>query len=166
MSTYERRINVLEELKKARKPLSASFLAEQFGVSRQIIVGDIALLRAEENEIISTNRGYVLKKDDGHSKKIKVSHGKDQIREELNTIVDYGGRVVDVIVDHPTYGEIKVDLNISNRLDVEMFISEMDQNNIPLSVLTNNEHSHTIEAESDENLDYIVKRLEELGIIR
>ena len=166
MSTHERRKNILRELKNAKKPLSASFLAEQFGVSRQIIVGDIALLRAEDNSIISTNRGYVLKRDDGHSKKIMVRHGKDQIREELNTIVDYGGKVIDVIVDHPTYGEIKVDLNISNRLDVEKFISEMDNNNIPLSVLTNNEHLHTIEAESNENLEYIVMKLKEIGIIK
>lgn len=166
MSTHERRIKVLKELQNAKKPLSASFLAEQFGVSRQIIVGDIALLRAEDNEIISTNRGYVLKKEEGHVKRIKVNHGKDKIREELNTIVDYGGKVLDVMVEHPTYGEIKVELNISNRLDVEKFISEMDKNNIPLSVLTHNEHSHMIEAESDENLDYIVEKLREAGITK
>ena len=166
MSTYERRENVLEELKKSRKPLSASFLADKFGVSRQIIVGDIALLRAEDNEIISTNRGYILKREDGYTKKITVKHSKEQMREELNTIVDYGGKVLDVIVNHPKYGEIKVDLAISNRLDVENFMSDMGSNNIPLSALTNDEHIHTIEAESSENLDYIVGKLREAGILK
>lgn len=166
MSTNERRESILKELNNAKKPLSASFLAKQFGVSRQVIVGDIALLRALNNDIVSTNRGYLLKKNDSLSKKIMVNHGKDQIRDELNIIVDCGGKLVDVIVDHPIYGEIRVDINISNRLDVEKFISEMGNNNIPLSILTNNEHAHTIEAESSENLDYIVMRLKEKGIIK
>ncbi len=164
MSTYERRKKVLERLKGAAKPLSASFLAKEFGVSRQVIVGDIALLRAEENEIISTNKGYILNKNMAFTRKIRVIHDKSKMQEELNTIVDCGGKILDVIVDHPTYGEIKVDLNISNRLDVEKLMLEMDKNNIPLSVLTNNEHTHTLEAEKPETLDYIERKLKEIGI--
>ena len=167
MSTQDRRKKILNELEKSEKPVSASFLAKKFGVSRQIIVGDVALLRAENSEIISTNRGYVLEKKRKCINKVEVSHGKEQIREELYTIVDFGGKVLDVIVNHPIYGEIKVDLKLTNRLDVDRFISELgDKKNIPLSVLTDDVHIHTIETESIENFNYIEKKLEEIGILK
>lgn len=167
MSTTDRRRKILKELENSEKPISASFLAKKFGVSRQIIVGDVALLRAENSEIISTNRGYVLNKKSNLINKLCVSHGKEQIKEELYTIVDYGGKVLDVIVNHPIYGEIKVDLHLSNRLEVDNFMSEIfDKENIPLSVLTNDEHIHTIETDSIENFIYIEKKLEEIGIIK
>ncbi|CAK7014944.1 MAG: putative transcription repressor NiaR [Peptostreptococcus russellii] len=167
MSTKDRRKKILEKLKQADKPLSASLLAEYFGVSRQIIVGDIALLRAEDIEIISTNRGYILNQSSQHIRVINVSHDEKSMRDELNTIVDYGGKALDVIVNHPIYGEIRVDLNVSNRLDVEKFISDINnQDNVPLSVLTKDKHSHTIEANSEENLDLIEEKLKELNIIK
>lgn len=167
MSTKDRRKKILEKLEETKKPLSASLLAEYFGVSRQIIVGDIALLRAEDISIISTNRGYLLNQEVGHIRIINVSHDESGMRDELNTIVDYGGKVLDVIVNHPIYGEIRVDLNISNRLDVENFISDINnQENIPLSVLTNDKHSHSIESKSEENLDYIEEKLRDLDIIK
>ncbi|MEG0249262.1 MAG: transcription repressor NadR [Peptostreptococcus sp.] len=167
MSTKDRRKKILEKLEEANSPLSASLLAKDFGVSRQIIVGDIALLRAEDIGIISTNRGYILNQASEYTRVINVSHDEKGMRDELNAIVDYGGRVLDVIVNHPIYGEIRVDLNISNRLDVEKFISDIkNQDNVPLSVLTKDKHSHTIEAKSEENLDFIERKLKELDIIK
>ena len=46
MDTAARRAAISETLRTAEKPVSASALARRYQVSRQIIVGDIALLRA------------------------------------------------------------------------------------------------------------------------
>ena len=59
-NAMERREAVLERLRAAQAPVSAAALARQFSVSRQIIVGDVALLRAAGADITATPRGYVL----------------------------------------------------------------------------------------------------------
>ena len=55
-----RRIELMNRLKQENRPLSGAELAKEFGVSRQVIVQDIALLRATNRNILSTNKGYVL----------------------------------------------------------------------------------------------------------
>ena len=55
-----RRQAVNQVLEEAGGPVSATALAKQFSVSRQIIVGDVALLRAAGEESLATPRGYVL----------------------------------------------------------------------------------------------------------
>ena len=103
----DRRDRIVEEIRKSGKPLSASALAAMLHVSRQIIVGDVALLRARGIGIIATPRGYVLEEQTHPcEKKIAVMHGRERLQEELYTIVDYGCTVVDVIVEHPLYGEL------------------------------------------------------------
>ncbi|WP_180946864.1 transcription repressor NadR [Peptostreptococcus faecalis] len=172
MSTSNRRDEILEILKSEEKPISAKKLADIFGVSRQIIVGDIALIRASEVNIISTNRGYLLDKSDKKiekgifSRKFKVKHSANETKEELYLIVDAGCRVVDVRVEHKIYGEIGGALNISNRREVDQFISSLDNiHNIPLSSLTNSEHFHLVESTSKENLDYAEEMLKKRGFL-
>lgn len=165
MYSEGRRVDIIKILNESNKPVSASYLGKTLGVSRQIIVGDIALLRAQNNEIISTNRGYILKKYDGHKKYkeiFRVKHDSSRTMEELNIIVDAGAKVLDVIIEHDIYGCIKADLNLSSRREVEIFIDKLNQGDSrSLSFLTNQEHYHTVEADSKEIIEFIENRLRE-----
>ena len=110
MDTENRRYQILKLLENQHKPVSGTVLSKLFGVSRQVIVQDIALLRAENKEILSTNKGYVLFKpveEDGSKKRVfRVTHSMENMEDELNCIVDNGGYVLDVLVDHDLYGQI------------------------------------------------------------
>ena len=59
--TKNRKQALLQLLKEAPKALNGQSLAEHFHVTRQVIVQDIAILRADGAPILSTNRGYVYK---------------------------------------------------------------------------------------------------------
>ena len=126
-----RRMNILEILNNRTTPVSGTELAGKLGVSRQVIVQDIALLRADNKEIMSTYKGYILHSPDKDSREymrvLRVNHGTEDTLDELQTIVDYGGRVLDVSVEHGLYGHITVDLIINNRLDASEFVAQMEQ---------------------------------------
>lgn len=123
MHSDERRKAIADVLHAADAPVSASALAEKFSVSRQIIVGDIALLRSSGEEILATPRGYVTPKEArGILHRVAVKHTPQEMEAELNTIVDNGCTVIDVIVDHPIYGQLTGPLQISNRYEVSQFI--------------------------------------------
>jgi len=160
-----RRKDILKILSDAINPISGEKLASKFNVTRQVIVQDIAILRAEHNDIISTNRGYYLNED--KTKRIfKVKHKDQDIRKELYSIVDLGGTVKDVIVNHKVYGDIKKDLNVSSRRDVDIFIDKMkSENSKPLDILTGGIHFHTVIADNIEIIDEIELRLQELGFL-
>ena len=123
MSGEERRTSILNIICNSKTPISGGKLSKELNVSRQIIVSDIALLRASGYDIISTNRGYVINNPSGISSIIKVNHTDEQIEDELNTIVDLGGTVVDVFVNHKVYGLISANLNIRSRRNVMEFIN-------------------------------------------
>ena len=125
-------------LQRAKQPVSATALAAQFSVSRQIIVGDIALLRAAGADISATPRGYViLRETGGLVRQVAVQHDAAGMGEELNAMVDQGCTVLDVIVDHPIYGQLTGPLQLSNRYDVGQFLSRCAQSDArPLSELT------------------------------
>ena len=161
----DRKQAIIEEIQKSDKPVSASKLAKHFGVSRQIIVGDIALLRAAGTQIIATPRGYLLE-DKPHplEKKIAVSHSNDQLAEELYTIIDLGGMVVDVIVEHPIYGELVGNLHLASRYDVDQFLKKVETAT-PLSQLTSGVHLHTIRYPSQEVIQRIGNALKDKGIL-
>lgn len=170
METENRRQQILNLLENQHKPVSGTVLSRLFGVSRQVIVQDIALLRAENKNILSTNKGYVLFKQVDSNESMRrvvcVKHNLAQMEEELNCIVDNGGHVIDVSVEHDLYGQISADLIIHNRADVEEFVEKMkDSNSKPLNVLTDELHYHTIGATSAEILDRIEKKLAEKGIL-
>ena len=102
MDAQERRQVIAQKLECADRPVSAAALARECSVSRQIIVGDVALLRAGGMDIDATPRGYVLPRPSaGLTRTLACRHGADQMEAELNAIVDQGCTVVDVMVGHP-----------------------------------------------------------------
>ena len=170
MDTENRRYQILKLLENQHKPVSGTVLSKLFGVSRQVIVQDVALLRAENKDIISTNKGYVLHKDsndlENERRVFRVKHDLENMQEELNCIVDNGGYILDVSVDHDLYGQISADLIIHNRADVAEFVEKMESSKSkPLKVLTDEIHYHTVEAKSVEILDRIERKLIELGML-
>ncbi len=170
MDARDRRQQILEQLKKASKPISATALAQTFHVSRQLIVGDIALLRASGTEIEATARGYQLPgrqtAPQTFRRMIACRHESDQTQEELYAIVDQGCTVLDVIVEHPIYGQLIGTLQLSSRYDVDQFLIRSQQAEArPLSFLTEGIHLHTITCPSPEAADRVCKALKELGIL-
>ena len=126
--TKNRKETLLQLLKEAPKPLNGQSLAEHFHVTRQIIVQDIAVLRADGAPILSTNRGYIYKENKANSfvhKLFKVKHKEEDMGQELLAIVDNGGRVQNILIDHPVYGEIETLLKLSCRRDVEHFLNQV-----------------------------------------
>lgn len=169
MDGEARRKAILKQLKNSDKPISATALANDFHVSRQIIVGDIALLRAKNTEIIATNRGYILSKSEGNGNMItviKCIHRNADLYDELCSIVDAGGRVLDIYIEHNIYGRISVPLNIRNRADAQQFMEKMmDNRQKPLEDLTDGVHYHTIETDNEIGVLRIQKSLNDKGYL-
>lgn len=161
----DRKAAIIEAIRTSETPVSASALARKLHVSRQIIVGDIALIRASGTQIIATPRGYVWERSNaGSERKIAVMHAPQQMREELYTIVDQGAEVVDVIVEHPTYGQMVGQLQLSSRYDVDQFIDRM-QGNEPLSQLTHGVHLHTIRCRDAAVFERVENALRKKGLL-
>lgn len=125
MSGEKRRENLLKILQESHKPVSGTKLAEKFQVSRQVVVQDIALLRASNHDIVSTHKGYVLKDKDHISRVFKVKHSEEKMLDELNLIVDCGGKVEDVFVYHKLYNVVRVPMNIKSRMDAKNTLSPL-----------------------------------------
>lgn len=164
MSGDERRNLILRELRETEVPISGTRLASEFHVSRQVIVQDIAILRAAHMNILSTNRGYMIPSGqrEGVTRIFKMCNTDDQTEDELRTIVYYGGVVVDDFVNHKVYGKVKVDLNIRSSRDVTEFIKGIRSGkSTPLKNITSDYHYHTVSADSEETLDLIEAALKE-----
>lgn len=158
----QRRMDILKTIANSTQAISASTLAKTYKVSRQVIVGDVALLRAQGHPIKATGKGYVLfKEDDRFIAKIAVDHTENETEDELNTIINLGAYVLDVTVDHPIYGEITGQLNIRNLDDVKSFIKDIHNKNTELlSTLTKGVHLHTLSCESKKHCEEVLKALE------
>lgn len=157
-----RRIELMNRLKQEKRPLSGTELAKEFGVSRQVIVQDIAILRASDEKILPTARGYMMMPEgaQGVRRVIAVSHGMEGMRRELELMVDMGAKVLNVIVEHDVYGSIQGDLMIENRRDVDAFMDKIENgSSAPLYCLTSGDHYHTIEARDEETLDAVEEAL-------
>ena len=168
LDTVERRSKILELLQGREEPMSASSIAKKFSVSRQIIVGDIAILRAADHTITATPRGYILEKETsgGRVYTIACRHTEENLVEELYTVVDNGGGLLDVIVEHPLYGQISGSLQIFSRYDVDLFLKKLRENRAnPLSTLTGGIHLHTLSCPSPEVFARVRKALSEKGIL-
>ncbi len=170
MDAAQRRREILEILKKSAQPVSASTIARQFQVSRQVIVGDIALLRAANVAISATPRGYIL--TDGACDKnqiirtIACRHSRENLAEELYTIVDNGCGLIDVIVEHAVYGQISGQLHIFSRYDADCFLEKLSKDHAsPLCDLTCGVHLHTISCRSEDAYQRVLAALEEKGIL-
>ena len=166
-SGAERRAAVARILEEAAGPVSAAALARQFSVSRQIIVGDIALLRAGGAHILATPRGYVLERlQEGVVHTVACVHTPDQMEAELTAIVDAGGEVVDVIVEHPVYGQLTGILGLRSRYDVGEFIRRVSQHGArPLSDLTGGIHLHTIRCQDEKSFQRVQNTLANEGFL-
>ena len=166
----ERRKQLVAVLEKSTKAVSGTDLAKQFEVSRQVIVQDIALLRATNKNILSTNKGYILFREDGKAKKakriVRVCHKDEEIMQEFQCIVDYGAKVLDVVVEHDIYGQISVDLLIQSRQDAASFVEQLKNcQSKSLNILTDGVHYHTIEADSEDILDLVENALTNAGFM-
>ena len=167
MRAEERRAKILEILHRAGGPVSAATLAGQFSVSRQIIVGDIALLRAAGANISATPRGYViLGETPGLVRRVACQHGPDGMEAELNAVVDQGCTVVDVIVEHPVYGQLTGSLQLSSRYDVQQFLRRCAASDAqPLSLLTEGIHLHTLSCPDEGRYQSVLTGLKQLGFL-
>ena len=165
MTAIERR-NAIYQVLSADTPISATALAGRFGVTRQVVVGDIALLRAEGRSVIATPRGYIIPVPDGFVRTIACVHNAAQTRDELNAMVDCGCTVIDVVVEHPVYGQLTAPLAISSRYDVEQFIEKMASASAsPLSALTEGIHLHTLSCPDAQVFDHLCDKLREMGML-
>ena len=166
MKGEERRKQLLNILSSSNNPISGGTLSKELNVSRQIIVQDISLLRANGATIFSTNKGYLLQEDRKYSRVFKVYHTDDQVEEELSTIVDAGGQIRDVFVYHKVYGVLKAEMGIKSRRDVRSYMEEISTGKSSLlKNVTSGYHYHTIDAESEEILDAIQEELQQKGFL-
>lgn len=168
MISKNRRDKIKKLLATSKDAIKGQSLAEMFNVTRQVIVKDIAIIRAEGLNIIATPEGYIVPIENNSKVKkiIAVSHHRKDMEDELKTIVKYGGTIEDVIVEHPLYGEIKAMLMIKNLFDLESFEEKFHNYSAePLSALTNGIHLHTISCDSEEVLNKILGELNEKGYL-
>jgi len=165
-----RRAQILQLLKEHGAPLSGSALARTLGVSRQVIVQDIALIRAENHSILSTNKGYTYRANDAQRAQPKrvfhVKHTTGEVLDEFLTVLELGGTVLDVAVEHEIYGQIRADLLIESPQDARDFVARLAAcKDNPLKVLTDDCHYHTIAAPSERLLELIGQELERKGYL-
>lgn len=166
MSGAQRRKKILELIRNTDVPLSGGALGKLTGVSRQVVVQDVALLRTAGQPIVATARGYVLSRPPRVVRLVKVCHTDDETREELNTIVDLGGCVEDVVVNHRTYGKIRATVKISSRRDVQTFMEQIHSGKSTLLMnVTSGYHFHHISAQREKILDEIEQALGEKGFL-
>ena len=171
MGTAEdRRTRLLRLLKEQGSPLSGTALAKALGVTRQIIVQDIALIRAENHNILSTNKGYLYRdanmENTQPKRVIHVRHSTEQVLDEFLTVLDLGGTVLDVAVEHEIYGQIRADLLIETPQDAREFVDRLSRcRDNPLKVLTDDCHYHTITAPAEKLLDLIEAALRAKGML-
>lgn len=168
MESEERRKEIVRILEKAAGPVTGTELSKRCQVSRQIVVGDVAILRASGCAIISTPRGYQLARPEreGIKRVFVVCHGPEDMRAELEAIVDNGGMIHNVVVEHEVYGYLEGALELRSRRDVDHFIRRMEQSSSePLSRISGGIHSHLVEANSEADLEAIEKALDSQGFL-
>ncbi len=166
MNSVQRRSMILQALKEADKPLSATVLAGKLAVSRQIIVGDVALLRAGGEEIVATARGYVLGQSREGRRTVACCHPAEAMGRELELMVDFGCTVEDVTVEHPVYGQIIGRLDLSSRYDVKEFMEKVAAGRAkPLSDLTDGIHLHNLRCPDERAFQQLLDALRAEGFL-
>lgn len=165
-----RRTEILKKLKQAKGSISGTMLAGQYEVSRQIIVRDISILKADGHAIVSTSKGYVYRPAERPGKPFKrtiaCQHNFEKMEYELQLIIDNGAMIDNVSIDHPVYGEMTGELMIVTDEDLKLFMERMHkEKSRMLANLTDNVHLHTISADTEKILDNAVRDLIEKGYI-
>ncbi len=160
MKAADRRKAIVNLLLSSNEAISGGKLSEEFGVSRQIIVQDITVLKGTGYDILSTHNGYIIQKSPLKERVFKVYHTTEETEDELTTIVNLGGTVVDVFVWHKVYGKMTAPLNIFSSLHIKQFIEGVRSGkSTELMNITGGYHYHTIRAESESVLDEIEQAL-------
>ena len=167
MNAVQRREALSRCLTETPCPVSATALAQRFSVSRQIIVGDVALLRAGGMEIFATPRGYILPGEPAAlTRTVACVHSGGEMARELEIMVDQGCQVVDVVVEHPVYGQLTGQLHLSSRYEVQEFIRSVSENQAKLlSDLTGGIHLHTLRCPSEEAYQRVLEELDRAGFL-
>ena len=166
MTGSERREDIISQIQNSTTAVSGKKLASAYDVSRQVIVQDIALIRAMGYDIISTNRGYILNAPKSISRVFKVRHTDEQLEEELCVIVDNGGCMDNVMINHRVYGHMEANLQINSRRKIKEFIDDIHSGkSSPLKNITSGYHYHKVSADSVETLDMIEEELEKKGFL-
>ncbi|WP_075982436.1 transcription repressor NadR [Bacillus massilinigeriensis] len=170
LSGEQRRDLILNWLKTSNRPITGSELAERANVSRQVIVGDITLLKAKNEPIIASSQGYLYLVHPStftvYERTVACSHPPEQTEEELNLLVDHGVTVKDVRIEHPVYGDLTASIRVSNRKEVKQFMEKIRNTKASyLSELTDGYHLHTITATSEEILDEAVEAMKEANFL-
>ena len=165
MDGQARRKKIIDIVRKSDKPVSGTFLANELNVSRQVVVTDVALIRANGVNIISTNRGYIINNSDSRCKRIiKSRHTDEQILDELFTIVDNGGCAENIIINHRYYNRLEAPLNVSSRREAKVFMEAIvSGKSKSLSSATSGYHYHVISADDEATLDIIENELKAKG---
>lgn len=166
----ERRNTVLALLKAEGKAITGTELAKKANVSRQVIVNDMALLKAKNEPIIATSQGYMYfvqtQNKQVFEREIASLHSNDQTEDEMNTLVDAGVTIKNVSIIHPVYGDLTASLMVSSRYDVQQFIKKMNASEgRPLMVLTEGAHLHVISADSEDKLNTAIQQLQKKGYL-
>lgn len=172
MNSTERRAKILEIIDESRGPVTGGLLAKRFGVTRQVIVQDLAILRAAGEAIVATPQGYCRPEALSGPGRIRrtyvLRHSADaaEIEAELTAITDLGGRAIDVTVEHPVYGDLTGSLMIGSRREVQDFLHRLATSKAgPLLVLCEGVHLHTIEAPDEATHAAIKQTLQRLGFL-
>lgn len=165
-----RRELILDWLKSSKEPITGSELSTKTNVSRQVIVQDISLLKARNEPILATSSGYLYLRSEQAKESFKrvivCGHPPSQTLEELTLIVDHGVTVKDVRIEHPVYGDLTASIMVSNRQEVNTFMSKINETNAAfLSELTDGTHLHTLEASSIDKLDAACQALKKANIL-
>lgn len=163
-----RRQGILAWMRGHGEPIRGGELAQRFHVSRQCLVQDVAILRASGEQIEATPRGYRLpvSTKPGHRAILACKHPPERTQEELNILVDHGVKVLDVIVEHAIYGELRGSLLLESRADVQDFLAQVSSSHaMLLSSLTDGVHLHTVEAARPELISRAKAQLRQRGIL-
>jgi uncharacterized protein len=167
-SASQRRRRIVAWMRSHGAPIRGGELARHFRVSRQCVVQDVAILRAGGEDIVATPRGYRLPKGVGrrHRAILASRHAPERTEEELQILVDHGVKILDVMVEHPLYGELRGSLMIESRADVQDFLGQVSSSHASLlSSLTGGVHLHTIEASRPEMISRAKARLRARGFL-
>ncbi|WP_407269587.1 transcription repressor NadR [Radiobacillus sp. PE A8.2] len=165
----KRRQFILSLLKERNQPITGGELAKLTNVSRQVVVQDISLLKAGQEQIIATSQGYLYLQDNQQQNTYQLtvacSHTPENTRKELELIVDHGVTVKNVFIEHPVYGDLTASIMVSNRIEVDLFIKKVQATNAPylLQLTEDGVHLHTLESDSEDKLQSAYNSLVEAG---
>lgn len=162
MDRMQRVKYVLHRLATAGGPIKGSTLAAECQVSRQIIVGDIATLRGLGKKVVATSHGYqmVIPEKPAFKEILQCHHGVEKLQEELYAIVDLGGAVLNVSVEHQCYGYLKMDMSVRTREDADHFVSYVKSGRASfMTDLKDGIHRYLIEAKSKKTMFQIREKL-------